>query len=242
MADQLPSWADGQAKTMILEFVPLVTEPGASFVPAQYRVAAFDNDGTLWCEKPMYPQAGFLLRRWKEMARAHPGMARKQPWKAVVEGTARHPVLGVAYTRLGYRPISELIDMLTAINSRSISAQRVAGTPTAGRDPYPYSPYKRDVTGSNPVVPHQASQLDGFFETLIVDPVSTAGKTGACSRTGESALGGQRIQVLSCSCRATVISQNQGSATLTLPLPSDAWAVAATWARAVCSFASSRHH
>jgi hypothetical protein len=154
MADQMQSWADGQAKTQILEFVRSVTEPGASFVPARDRIAAFDNDGTLWCEKPMYPQADFLLRRWKEMAQAHPGLARKQPWKAVIDGdqkwlagildqvpelirgvaegyegftveaferavraffdTARHPVLGVPYTRLGYRPMRELIDLLTA--------------------------------------------------------------------------------------------------------------------------------
>ena len=68
MADQLPSWADGQAKTQILEFVRSVTEPGASFVPAQDRVAAFDNDGTLWCEKPMSAQADFLLRRWNRVS------------------------------------------------------------------------------------------------------------------------------------------------------------------------------
>ena len=86
MADQLQSWTDGQARTQILEFVRSVTEPGASFVPVPERVAAFDNDGTLWCEKPMCPQADFLLRRWKEMAQAHPGLARKQPWKAVTEG------------------------------------------------------------------------------------------------------------------------------------------------------------
>jgi hypothetical protein len=70
MADQLPGWADGQARAQVLEFVGSVTEPGASFVPPPERVAAFSNDGTLWCEKPMYPQAGFLLRRWTEMARA----------------------------------------------------------------------------------------------------------------------------------------------------------------------------
>ena len=154
MADPMQSWTDGQAKTQILEFVRSVTEPGASFVPARDRIAAFDSDGTLWCEKPMYPQADFLLRRWKEMAQAHPGLARKQPWKAVIEGdqkwlagvldqvpeltrgvaegyegftveaferavraffdTARHPVLGVPYTWLGYRPMRELIDLLTA--------------------------------------------------------------------------------------------------------------------------------
>ena len=83
MADQLESWADGQAEAQVLEFVRSVTEPGAWFVPAPDRIAVFDGDGTLWCEKPMCPQADFLLRRWKEMAQAHPGLARKQPWKAV---------------------------------------------------------------------------------------------------------------------------------------------------------------
>ena len=69
LADPLPSWTDGPAKAQILEFVRSVTEPGRSFMPASDRVAAFDNDGTLWCEKPMSPQADFLLRRWKEMTR-----------------------------------------------------------------------------------------------------------------------------------------------------------------------------
>ncbi len=154
MADQLPSWTDGQARAAILELVRSATEPGPSFVPPSERVAAFDNDGTLWCEKPIYPQADFLLRRWVEMARAHPGLANKQPWKAVTEDdqkwlagilghvpeltrgvteayagittkafekavraffdTARHPVLGVPYTRLAYRPMRELIDLLRA--------------------------------------------------------------------------------------------------------------------------------
>src|SRR5271165_6042012 len=86
MADQLPSWADGRAKARILQFVWSATEPGPLFVPASERVAAFDNDGTLWCEKPMCPHADFLLRRWKEMVQAHPGLARKQPWKAVAGG------------------------------------------------------------------------------------------------------------------------------------------------------------
>ena len=153
MAEQLPSWTDGPAKAKICEFIRSVTEPGEGFVPVPDRVAVFDNDGTLWCEKPINPQADFLLRRWEETARAHPGLARKQPWKAVTEGdqawlagildqvpeltrgvteayagitvgafehtvrtffdTARHPVLGVPYTRLAYRPMQELIDLLT---------------------------------------------------------------------------------------------------------------------------------
>jgi hypothetical protein len=50
----LPSWNDGPAKQSIINFVEKVTEPGSpDFVPVAERIAVFDNDGTLWCEKPM---------------------------------------------------------------------------------------------------------------------------------------------------------------------------------------------
>ena len=86
MADRLASWNDGAAKRVILEFVRSVTEPGESFVPPSERIATFDNDGTLWCEKPMYVQADFVLRRWKEMIRANPELAKEQPYKALAAG------------------------------------------------------------------------------------------------------------------------------------------------------------
>ena len=89
--DALPSWRDGAAKSALLDFIRSVTEPGDGFVPSGDRIATFDNDGTLWCEKPMYPQADFLLRRWAEQAKADPSKAKDQPWKAVVEGD--HPWL-----------------------------------------------------------------------------------------------------------------------------------------------------
>jgi phosphoserine phosphatase len=54
-------------------------------VPPEARVAVFDNDGTLWCEKPMPVQADFLLRRVGEMAQQNPVFRSRQPWKAVVE-------------------------------------------------------------------------------------------------------------------------------------------------------------
>jgi phosphoserine phosphatase len=85
-ADTLPSWTDGAARAAIVEFVRSVTEPGDSFVTAPERVATFDNDGTLWCEKPLYPQADFIFRRWKEMIRAEPSLADEQPYKALAEG------------------------------------------------------------------------------------------------------------------------------------------------------------
>lgn len=84
--DSLSSWRDDAAKSAVLDFVRSVSTPGTSCVPPAERVATFDNDGTLWCEKPMYVQADFLFRRWKQMAEEDPARRAQQPWKAVVEG------------------------------------------------------------------------------------------------------------------------------------------------------------
>jgi len=55
--DPLPSWNDGKTKQSITEFVAKVTKEGSpDFVPPEQRIATFDNDGTLWCEQPMYFQ------------------------------------------------------------------------------------------------------------------------------------------------------------------------------------------
>ncbi len=45
----------------------------------------------------------------------------------------------------------------------------------AGRNPYRIPPYKRGVTGSNPVAPTRFLQLGGLIETLIGGSVTTAG-------------------------------------------------------------------
>lgn len=84
--DQLSLWNDTSTKVQIIEFVKAVTDPrGSSFVSPEGRIAVFDNDGTLWCEKPMYIQLDFIMRRWVEMASADPALREQQPWKAAVE-------------------------------------------------------------------------------------------------------------------------------------------------------------
>ena len=42
-------------------------EGGSGVVPVDERVAVFDNDGTLWCEKPQPIQLDAFLRRFVEM-------------------------------------------------------------------------------------------------------------------------------------------------------------------------------
>ena len=45
----------------------------------------FDNDGTLWCEKPMPIELGFILLRLAEMCQADSSLRDRQPWKAAHE-------------------------------------------------------------------------------------------------------------------------------------------------------------
>jgi len=78
----LNSWNDGPARRAIVEFVERTV---AGAVPLEERVAVFDNDGTLWCEKPMPIQADFILRRLFEMAEADPALRDRQPWKAAYQ-------------------------------------------------------------------------------------------------------------------------------------------------------------
>jgi phosphoserine phosphatase len=82
--DSLPGWRDGPAKEAIIGFVRRTCgEDGSSAVPIEERIAVFDNDGTLWCEKPMPIQLDFIIRRLAKMAQAQPELRERQPWKAV---------------------------------------------------------------------------------------------------------------------------------------------------------------
>ena len=84
--DPLPSWNEGPSKRSILRFVEAVTSEGsAEFVPALDRIAVFDNDGTLWSEKPFYFQLIFALDRVKALAAQHPEWQEQQPFKSVLE-------------------------------------------------------------------------------------------------------------------------------------------------------------
>ena len=82
MGEPLACWNDGAAKEAVLAFVERVSADG---VPPPERVAVFDNDGTLWCEKPLPIQADFILRRLHQMAEADPALRAKQPWQAAYE-------------------------------------------------------------------------------------------------------------------------------------------------------------
>ena len=77
----LPSWNDGPTKSAIVDFVARAAD-----LPPEERVAVFDNDGTLWVEKPAYIQLDFLVRRLAAQAAADPALAAGQPYAAAAAG------------------------------------------------------------------------------------------------------------------------------------------------------------
>ncbi len=85
--DALPSWNEGAAKKSIVDFVARVTrEGGPDFVPPSERIATFDNDGTLWSEKPVPFQAMFAFDRVKALAAQHPEWKTREPFASLLRG------------------------------------------------------------------------------------------------------------------------------------------------------------
>jgi phosphoserine phosphatase len=82
----LESWNDTPARTAIVDFVGGVSDEGSpDFVVPAERVAVFDNDGTLWSEKPIPIQLDFTLFRMRELAGSDPSLRERQPYAAAVE-------------------------------------------------------------------------------------------------------------------------------------------------------------
>jgi phosphoserine phosphatase len=81
--EPLQSWRAGPTKQAIIEFVQQITdETHPAYLPPSERIAAFDNDGTLWCEKPSYTQEGFIIQYFRNCAERDPQLRTMQPYKA----------------------------------------------------------------------------------------------------------------------------------------------------------------
>jgi phosphoglycolate phosphatase-like HAD superfamily hydrolase len=118
-ADPLPSWNDGPAKQSIITFVEKVTKPGsADFVPVPERIATFDNDGTLWCEKPLPVQIYFVLDRVKALAPQHPEWKEKEPFASILKGDPKGLMAG------GERGLVEVI-MATHTGNTTIEFEQI---------------------------------------------------------------------------------------------------------------------
>ena len=89
--DPLPSWNDGPTKDALLDFLAAAEE-----VPVPDRVAVFDNDGTLWCEKPNYVQLEFMLAELARAAASDDSLRSRDEYRALLENdTALQAELGL---------------------------------------------------------------------------------------------------------------------------------------------------
>jgi phosphoserine phosphatase len=132
----LASWRDAPAKQSLIGFLCEVTH-GPNALPAEERVAAFDNDGTLACEKPETMSAAFLRDRLAASGSKRPGSGREVRGHEVLralgtlfagvptaeyEAYAReflsravHPRFRRPYPALIYQPMLELVNLLHAL-------------------------------------------------------------------------------------------------------------------------------
>jgi phosphoserine phosphatase len=112
----LASWRPTSTKAGIVDFVTRVTdEGGGGFVAPAERVAVFDNDGTLWCEKPIPIQLDFTLYRLAELATADRSLANRQPYRAAVDRD--YHWLGEAMTKHYHGDDADLGLLMGAVES-----------------------------------------------------------------------------------------------------------------------------
>lgn len=76
----LPSWRPGTTRDALLEFLE-----SSSALPVERRLACFDNDGTLWCERPAYPQYDFVVDALRRRSVDDPGLRLRPEFAAVLD-------------------------------------------------------------------------------------------------------------------------------------------------------------
>jgi phosphoglycolate phosphatase-like HAD superfamily hydrolase len=134
--DPLPSWNEGAAKRAIVDFVQATTSQGSpSFVPSTERIATFDQDGTLWVEKPIYTQVIYCLERVPVLVKARPELAEVEPFKTVMSGDRE------AIARLPMEDLEKILALtLTGMSVDEFRAEVAKWLDTA-RDPRWKRPY-----------------------------------------------------------------------------------------------------
>ena len=140
----LPSWNDTKTKRTILEFVEKVTEKNSpDFVPPAERIAAFDHDGTLWCEHPIPVQFQAALAGLAMLVEKKPDLMKRPMYKAAVEKD-----LAWFAPYLNNERIPELLEMMlqaAAGETQSEFETRITAWLETARHPRFRKPYQKMV-------------------------------------------------------------------------------------------------
>ena len=157
----LASWTDSTSRQNIIEFVEVVTTKSSpDYVPAAERIAVFDNDGTLWSEKPVYFQLLFAIDRVKALAPKHPEWKTTQPFKAVLENDMD------ALADSGEKGLLELVMATHAGNTTEEFSRIVTDWLADAKHPRFKRPYNELVF--QPMLEVLSYLRDNGFKTFIV--------------------------------------------------------------------------
>ena len=133
MSDQLlPSWKEGATRSAILAFLDQVDQ-----IPPAERVAVFDNDGTMWAEKPNYTQVEFWLLELQQAIAEEPSLAEMPAFRAVLDGDKQ------ALAELGLEKLATaFLDLFAGITPEEFNA-KVAAFFAEQRHPERGVPYRQ---------------------------------------------------------------------------------------------------
>jgi phosphoglycolate phosphatase-like HAD superfamily hydrolase len=157
----LPSWNDGPGKQTILDFVRTTTDQSnRNFVPAEERIAVFDQDGTLWVEHPLYSQVLYCLDRVPAVAAKKPELKNAEPFKTVLSGNRE------AMAKLTMKDLEKILAAtLTGMSVEEFNAEARKWLETA-RDPRWKQPYTELVY--QPMLEVMRYLRDNAYKTYIV--------------------------------------------------------------------------
>ncbi len=127
----LPSWRAGATRDAVLRFLE-----AAEAVPVEGRVAAFDNDGTLWCEKPTYAQYDFFEAALRSACAVDPTLRDRAEYAALLDGDrAAMAQIGLERIALSLADLftgDDPVTFATAVRAFMASARhRTLGVPLA---------------------------------------------------------------------------------------------------------------
>jgi hypothetical protein len=91
----LPSWRPGLVRDALIGFLDALEE-----VPAVDRVALFDNDGTLWCERPSYVQLDFFIDALRRHVAADSSIGERDEFAALLSGD-KAAIAAIGLERIG---------------------------------------------------------------------------------------------------------------------------------------------